>query len=770
MTKRSIFVSTLSIFLFGSLLILTACGGGAIATNGGGGDGGGISGPSIATASLPAGTVGAAYSTTLQATGGKTPYVWSVKSGSLPTGLSMNNSGAITGTPQSPVTAGLVFTVTDANKKSATSKNFSLKVNPEAGPVVETASLPGGSVGFAYSATLQASGGKGPYTWSIKSGVLPAGLSFSTTGAITGTPTASGDFASIVFAVTDFYKSVGDSSGLSIHVDPLKVPTVLTSSLPSGKVGSSYSFSLQATGGSGNYTWSVRTGTLPGGLALDAATGTISGSPTTPMIVSPIVFQVHDADTATADSSNLLLQIYDAQGCSAGTEANLGSQPYAFLLKGFDSNGPVLTLGNFTPNGVGGITGGSEDVNNNAGLQSALTINPSGSSYTLGADNVGCLTLLNSNGTATTFRYALADPNNSGLFNKGLIIEFDDNNGSGTSASGILRLQDSSAFSTGLNGMYAFLFFGNSSAPGRFAAAGSFTASGGNISNLALDYDNAGAIGTNLTGGNGSFSTADGNGRGTASFAATGYALNTIYYMVNSTEALFASSDPLAISPVAAGEALATAGPFSTANLAHSYVGHGIGLSLDGPVAAITAASFDGSVNINGGLLIQDRGGALSSWTVHGAYTVDSATGRAFFTGNFITPVGYLVTGYSGVSAFLLGQDFPATSGVLEAQTASHPADGSYSFGTEEVADRMSNTRVGTVSVQSGNFTGTANMGNSSVPFLVMDKPIPSSAYNFSSGIGTFGPFTDAVTTGSAIYYIDEYNGNAHPSVTDVIK
>jgi hypothetical protein len=439
-------------------------------------------------------------------------------------------------------------------------------------------------------------------------------------------------------------------------------------------------------------------------------------------------------------------------------------------LKGFDSNGPVLMLGNFTPNGVGGVTGGSEDVNNSAGLQSALTINPSGSSYTLGADNVGCLTLLNSNGTATTFRYALANANNSGLFTKGLMIEFDDSNGSGTSASGIMRLQDTSSFSTGLSGMYAFLFSGNSSAPGRFAAAGSFTASGGNIANLALDYDNAGAIGTNLTGGNGAFSTADGSGRGTASFAATGYALNTIYYMVNSTEALFATSDPLAISPVAAGEALATVGPFSTGNLSHNYIGHGMGLSLDGPVAAITAASFDGSVNINGGMLIQDRGGALSTWVVHGAYTVDSATGRAFFTGNFITPVGYLVTGHAGVSAFLLGQDFPATSGVLEPLTALTPATGAYSFGTEEVADRMSNTRVGTVSVQLGSFTGTANTRNSTVPFLVMDKPIPSSAYSFSNAMGMFGPFTDAVTTGSAIYYIDESNNDAHPSVTAVIK
>lgn len=771
MTKRSVGVLSLSV-LIGSLLLLTACGGGAIASNGSGdngGGGGGVSGPSITTTSLPAGTVGAAYSAALQATGGKAPYSWALKSGSLPTGLKLNSSGSITGTPQSAQTAGpLVFAVTDANKKSASSGNLNLKVNPEAGPVVVTTSLPAGSVGAAYATNLQASGGTAPYVWSIESGSLPAGLSLSASGAISGTPTASGDFGSLVFAVTDAYKSIGDSRNLNLHVDPARVPTVVTSALPSGKVGTAYSFNLQATGGSGSYTWSIRVGSLPTGLSLNSATGAISGNPTTPMIVSPIVFEVHDADTATANSNNLLLQIYDAKGCSAGTEANLGSQPYAFLIKGFDPTGPVSMIGSFTPNAAGGITGGEEDVNNSAGVQSALTINPVGSSYTLGADNNGCLTLLNSAGTATTFRYALAGAK-SGAFTTGRIIEFDDNNGSGTIGSGILRLQDTSSFSTGLNGMYAYLFSGNSST-GRFGAAGSFVASGGNFSDVAVDYDNAGATGNNLTGGNGSFSTADASGRGAASFAASGYSMDTVYYMVSANEVLFASSDSLAISAVAGGEALATVGPFSTANLANNYVAHGVGLSVDGPVATITTASFDGALNISGGLLTQDRGGAVSAWMVHGTYSVDASTGRVSFTGNFVVPVGYLVTNYSGVSAFLMGQDAPASSGVLEPQTAMVPANGLYSFGTEEVVDYMSSTRVGTVNLSSSSFTGTTNLGNSAIPFLVMDKPVPSTQFSFSNGLGTFGPNTDAVATASAVYYIDESNGNAHPSVTVVIK
>ena len=149
----------------------------------------------IVTNSLASGMVGAAYSATLTASGGTSPYSWTLASGTLPAGLTMSTAGAISGQPTTAGTYAFSAQVTDAatSPQSATTL-MSIVVAPPALRVTTTA-LASATQNVAYSATLAASGGTLPYSWSIVSGQLPAGVSLNaSTGTIAGTPTANGTF------------------------------------------------------------------------------------------------------------------------------------------------------------------------------------------------------------------------------------------------------------------------------------------------------------------------------------------------------------------------------------------------------------------------------------------------------------------------------------------------------------------------------------------------------------------------------------------------
>src|ERR1019366_8971706 len=147
----------------------------------------------VLTTSLPAGTQNTAYNAMLAADGGVTPYTWSITAGSLPVGLHLNaNSGAITGTPSGAGISNFTVQVTDFQLSTATAP-LSITITPAVPLRITTTSLPSGTAGTAYSATVVAIGGVYPYSWSITGGALPAGLGLNpSTGAITGTPTTAG--------------------------------------------------------------------------------------------------------------------------------------------------------------------------------------------------------------------------------------------------------------------------------------------------------------------------------------------------------------------------------------------------------------------------------------------------------------------------------------------------------------------------------------------------------------------------------------------------
>ncbi|MGD0500985.1 MAG: putative Ig domain-containing protein, partial [Bryobacteraceae bacterium] len=187
-------------------------------------------GPSIITAStLPFGSVGAAYQETLSATGGSSPYTWSVVSGALPGGLTLSSGGTISGTPTTPGFYTFALQAAD-NAASMASLTFTLTITARLS-ITSSSVLPAATVGTSYSQTLSAAGGTPPYTWSVASGSLPGGLALSSGGTISGMPAAAGAYsftiqvrdnaaatANAIFALT-----ISPPSGCSYSINPIGV-------------------------------------------------------------------------------------------------------------------------------------------------------------------------------------------------------------------------------------------------------------------------------------------------------------------------------------------------------------------------------------------------------------------------------------------------------------------------------------------------------------------------------------------------------------------
>ena len=211
--------------------------------------------------------------------------------GSLPAGLSLSGSN-ISGTPTTAGTSTFTVTATDSGTPAQTAnQSLSITINPKL--AITTATLPNGVVGTAYSASLASSGGVGTITWTVPTGTLPAGLTLSAAGAISGTPTTAGNSSFTVQAKDSGTPQQSVQQALSVTM--YAGLTITTTSLPNGTVNSTYGATLASAGGTGTVTWSVSQGSLPSGLNLSSA-GVISGTPTTSGSTS---FTVSATDSST---------------------------------------------------------------------------------------------------------------------------------------------------------------------------------------------------------------------------------------------------------------------------------------------------------------------------------------------------------------------------------------------------------------------------------------------------------------------------------------
>ena len=234
--------------------------------------------PLAATGANQNSTVGTAITAlTLTATGGSGGYVWTDPTTSLPPGLGISPAGVVSGTPSAAVTAKPVeLLVTDAKAGSTVKVSLTWTV---LAPV--TAQAPGNQTSTAGTAiaalTLTATGGSSTYTWADPSATLPPGLGISPAGIVSGTPTAAGT-AAVRLTVTD---SGGRTATVTFTWTVLTPVTAQAPGNQTSTIGTAITaLNLTATGGSGGYTWTDPSRTLPAGLTL-SPTGTVTGTPTT---------------------------------------------------------------------------------------------------------------------------------------------------------------------------------------------------------------------------------------------------------------------------------------------------------------------------------------------------------------------------------------------------------------------------------------------------------------------------------------------------------
>ncbi|MDE3066385.1 MAG: hypothetical protein KGJ60_02430 [Verrucomicrobiota bacterium] len=312
-------------------------------------------GVQIATTSLPDGQENTYYDQWLYASSCSGNISWSLFSGSLPSGLNLDSTGELHGTPNSSGTFNFSVEANDGNGHS-TNQSLSLYIAPPF--QITTTSLPDGTNGVPYSQQLQASGGPTPYTWSLN-GNSPFGLTLSTNGVLSGTPNYAGTNTFTVF-VTD-NNGTQAFSNLTLIVLAAAAPLQInTTFLPNTTNGAFYTQTLQASGGTPPYGWSLTPGSLglPPNLAL-ASNGVLSGTLATNGYFTFYV-RVTDSTTATVDQSlsldvvNPPLQITTGSlpngivgvGYTNQLAATGGNPPYSWSLASGSAALPAnLTLG-----------------------------------------------------------------------------------------------------------------------------------------------------------------------------------------------------------------------------------------------------------------------------------------------------------------------------------------------------------------------------------------------------------------------------------------
>jgi hypothetical protein len=248
---------------------------------------------------LPNGFVGTVYQQFFSTVAFTGQVTISRLSGMFPPGINLGSTGGSTllqGTPTQNGTFNFTLRATDG--LATTDRAYSLIILPSTQTplTVLQKSLPFGTVGQPYSQAITTTDGTPLFNFSVTLGTVPPGLSLSTAGILSGTPTGAGSYGFDVTVTDATGRSGTGNVNMTIAGPPL---TVAPASIPGAAVGQDYSVTFTASGGIPPYHYAMALTTVPG-LSLDGSTGVLSGRPTTG---GTYIFRI-DADGNGSTGSN----------------------------------------------------------------------------------------------------------------------------------------------------------------------------------------------------------------------------------------------------------------------------------------------------------------------------------------------------------------------------------------------------------------------------------------------------------------------------------
>ncbi|MBK0027142.1 autotransporter domain-containing protein [Stenotrophomonas sp. S48] len=345
----------------------------------------------IAPTTLPDGAVAAGYSQVITASGGTPSYSYSVTAGALPAGLTLNAGGTMSGTPTAGGTFNFTLTATDSSTGTGPftgSRAYALVIAP---PTVNlpASSLANATQNTAYSAALNpASGGVAPYTYQVTAGALPAGVTLSTGGTLSGTPTTAGTFNFAVTATdsgtgTGPYNSAPRGYVLQvISSPPVANPASATVAYNSG----ANPITLNITGGAAT---SVAIGTAPAhGTAIASGT-TVTYQPTAGY-AGPDSFTYTATNSAGTSAPATVSITVNSPIVSVSAVGPFTASAGASYSQTFTWNGGTAPYSNYTVTGlpaglsITGTTANSATVSGTPVAAGTFTLNASATDSSTG--------------------------------------------------------------------------------------------------------------------------------------------------------------------------------------------------------------------------------------------------------------------------------------------------------------------------------------------------------------------------------------------------